>query len=85
MSINFSIIVFDEEQIDQSYSRVSEGTDFDTKDVCSLMDYIAYFLSIEQEHLKLIKYSPLGRRITLEYKNEGVLNKIVMVWEHIQD
>lgn len=85
MSINYSITVFSDQQIEQTYSRTSKGNDFGTKDACSLMDFIAYFLSIEVEDLKVIKYSPFGKHIQVEYKAEGVLNNIVMVWEHIQD
>lgn len=84
--INISITVFGKSSnIEAVYVRCLKGNEVDTKSSESIKEFVIDFLcgdAIERYTTK--EFSPFGKHASFTYKDEDVINTILVTWEHTQ-
>ncbi|QEP53241.1 hypothetical protein BS46_gp59 [Acinetobacter phage BS46] len=85
MTTNFSILIIDGLAIESVYVReLTSESEYDLSDVDQVVDFVAYFLGLENSTLIIEKYSRFARYASINYEDTYGVKEIILTWENFQ-
>lgn len=85
MTTNFSILILDGQAVESVYVReLNPEDEYDLSDVDQVVDFLSYFLGLDNSTLILEKYSCFSRYAIINYEDTYGVKEIILTWENFQ-